>query len=182
MKTNALPIVAPHRGQAIEGVDLKVAQARLTLLQQHPTFASTVARAMAATDEDFEPPAHVEQSIYGSFPSRSDQKLMEDFHRLPWPQRYALLSRFDDRRYEEFGERIIYAEHPEGLPPERLEALKAWHRDRHLTEDDVPWQTIKKARDELQQIKDEIAADQTNETALIAEIEEYLSGLLVAPS
>jgi len=175
MKTNNLPIMAPFRGQPLEGVDPVIAQKRLDLIRQHPTFAATVAAAMASQADEFEAPDHVEQSIYGGFPSRRDQKVMEDFHRAPWSERYALLSRFDDRRYQEFGERIIYAEAPDTLPPERLTALKAWHRERHTTEDEVPWLTIKKAQDELATIKDEV----TDEGALlVAEIEEYLSALV----
>ena len=109
---------------------------------------------MAAQDEEFEEPAHVEQTIYGGFPSRRDQKVMEDFHRAPWSERYDLLVRFDDRRYQEFGERIFYVEAPDTLPPERLTALKAWHRERHMTNDEeVPWLTIKKAQEELTAIQ-----------------------------
>lgn len=171
MKTNALPIVAPYRGQAVAGIDAAVAQGRLDRIREHSTFANTVAAAMAALGDEFEPPSHVEQSIYAGFPSRRDQKVMEDFHRVSWPERYALLQRFDDRRFQEFGERIIYAEFPDGLPLERRIAVASWLRERHITLEDAPWLTIAKAKTDLLKIRADAAVE---EAALIEEIEEYL--------
>ena len=176
MRTNNLPIITPYRSQAV-GVDPSVAQERHSRLMAHPTFAQTVADAMAAQGEEFEAPVHIEQSIYGGFPNRADSNLMEAFHKTPWHGRYEIAQRFSDARYEEFAERIIYAESPDHLPQERHAALKGWHRERHIAEDDVPWLTIKKAQDELAAIKDQLAAD---EAALVAEIEEYLGELAVS--
>lgn len=176
MKANALPIVAPFRGRA-QGVDPALAKGRLDRIRAHPTFTETVAKALAAANEDYEASDHIEQSIYSGFPSRGDQKVMEEFHRTTWPERYALLSRFDDRKYQEFGERIIYSEFPEGLPSERHAAMKAWHRERHTTDDDVPWHTLRKAQGELAEIRDEMTDE---ETVLVAEIGEYLGELALA--
>ena len=180
MRTNNLPIVTPRRGQAV-GVDPVVAQERHSRILAHPTFTKMVADAMVAQGEEYEPPAHIEQSIYGGFPNRADSNLMEVFHKAPWDERYDIAQRFSDARYREFAERIIYAEASNGLPPERHAALTGWHRERHLSEDDVPWLTIKKAQDELAKIKDQMVTDKTDESdetdqadeaALVAEMEE----------
>ena len=178
MKTNALPIVAPFRGQALDGVDITVAQERYSRILAHPTFAQAVADAMASQADEFEAPVHIEQSIYGGFPSRPDSNLMETFHKVPWDKRYEVAQRFSDARYREFAERIIYAEFPDGLPPERQAALKDWHRERHTTADEVPWLTINKAQEELAAIKDQMVSEQAS---LMAEIEEYLNGLTSPP-
>ena len=45
-----------------------------------------------------------------------------------------------------------------------------------MTEDDVPWLTLKKAQEELVAIKDDMAAE---ESALVVEIEEYLNQLAI---
>ena len=172
MRTNALPIVSPHRGRTV-GVDLDTAQARLDSIRQHPRFAGIVADAMTIADDEFEPSPHIEQSIYSGFPIRRDEKAMEDFHRAAWPDRYKILNRFYDRKYAELAERIIHAEFPEGLPEERRTALGAWLTDRHATAHDVPWWTIAKAQNELEAIKSEAASEQ--DFALLAEIEAYLA-------
>lgn len=177
LKSNAMPIVAPFRGRGPNGADPVLAQGRLERIRNHSTFAETVAKALAAADEDYEAPNHVEESIHSGFPSRRDQKAMEDFHRVPWPDRYALLSRFDDRKYQEFGERIIFAEFPEGLPPQRQVAMKAWHHERHTTDDDVPWLTVKKAQEELAALKSESLLEDAD---LLAEIKEYLATVPLA--
>ena len=132
---------------------------------------------MATQDEEFEPPVHIEQSIYGGFPSRSNSNLMEAFHKTPWHGRYEIAQRFSDAKYREFAERIIYAEAPDGLPPERRTALDGWHRERHTTEDEVPWLTIKKAQEELHRnYRTDMAADGS---AVVAETQEYLDELAV---
>ena len=56
----------------------------------------------------------------------------------------------------------------------RRASLDGWHRERHTTETDVPWLTIKKAQDELVAIKEQLDGE---ETALVVEIEEYLNHL-----
>jgi len=173
MRTNNLPIITPYRGQEV-GIDPGVAEQRLNRMRQHPSFAATIAAAMVAQDEEFEAPVHVEQTIYGGFPSRADSNLMEAFHKTPWHGRYEIAQSFSDNRYQEFAERLIYAEAPDGLPRERRTALDSWHRERHLTEGDVPWLTIEKAREELAEIKAQIVVD---EAGLVAEIEEYLGEL-----
>jgi hypothetical protein len=116
MRTNALPLITPLRNQSLSRIDPTIAQERLDRIRGHPFFAQSVAAAMEALDSEFEASEHVEQSIYGGFPTRGDQKVMDAFHKASWPERYALLERFVDARYKELGERIIYTEAPEALP------------------------------------------------------------------
>lgn len=170
MKTNALPIIAPVREKVPEGADTALALERLKHIRQHKTFAETISFAMAAQDENYEAPDHLEQSIYSGFPCRRDQELMEDFHRAPWQEKHRLLEQFEDIRFLEFGERILYAEFPSGLPPERLAYMKAWHRQRYHSKDDVPWLTISKGIAELEAARTNAPASQA---ALIEEIDEY---------
>jgi exodeoxyribonuclease-1 len=171
VRTNALPIIVPV-SEPFNGLDLATAKARLDEIQEHPFFARTVADALSAVGEEFEPPDHVEQTIYSGFPSRRDQKLMEEFHNTSWAARFALLERFEDRRYQEFGERILYAEFPEGLPPERVTTLKSWHHQRHATEEKVPWLTLALAKEELKTIRLEALLE---DHPLMDEIEQYLA-------
>jgi hypothetical protein len=45
--------------------------------------------------------------------SRNDERLMAEFHQAPWRERFGLAQVFEDARYCEFSERIIFAGRPE---------------------------------------------------------------------
>ena len=55
---------------------------------------------------------------------------MRQVHAAPWPERYAVVKRFMDKRYREFGLRIIYAEAPQFLPETERDHLGLWQRAR----------------------------------------------------
>lgn len=176
MRTNALPLITPLRDQLHLAIDPTIAQERLDRIREHPFFAQSVAAAMEAFDSEFEDSGHVEQSIYGGFPTRGDQKVMDAFHKASWPERYALLGRFFDARYKELGERIVYADAPEALPEARRTALRAWHRDRHMGVGEYPWLTLTKAREELAALGDDTDQD------FFVEIRDYLDEIEQAGS
>jgi exodeoxyribonuclease-1 len=174
MKANASPIISPYKGDRRFDIDPEEALRRRHQLRAEEPFILRLAQAMAQTDSEFGHSAHIEQSIYDGFPSPSDRKLMQEFHRRPWGERFELLPSFNDQKYREFSERIIFEEYPEGLPNNRREALLAWRRNRHTVESDIPWLTIAKAHAEL----DKIRAEATNDDQrLLNDISEYLTGL-----
>lgn len=88
----------------------------------------------------------VEQKIYDGFPSRRDENLMLDFHELNWDDRWPVVQSFEDVRYKELGERLIYFHSPESIPQERQ---KIWRQNiqtkLHLTDPDCEWLTAPKA-------------------------------------
>lgn len=153
MRANSLPILRPL-GVGIDlGVDPVTAHERLTRIHAHPGFASTIAKAMAARYEDAAPAAHVEQRIYDGFPSRSDEQLMDKFHSTPWEARFPLVEHFEDGRFRELAERVIYNERPEALPADRRAALDAWRRERLTASGETPWLTLSGARAELVKLR-----------------------------
>jgi hypothetical protein len=107
------------------------------------------------------------------FPSRIDERLMGKFHLAPWPERYALAQGFEDSRYREFAERIIFAEHPQGLPEDRRSALAEWCSSRLSTDDETSWMTFTKAAAELESLRGEHTVASPE---LFGEIEAYLTG------
>jgi exonuclease I len=50
----------------------------------------------------------VEEQIYERFPSKTDEFLMDQFHRTAWERRPELVERLSDRRLRELGFRLIY--------------------------------------------------------------------------
>ena len=174
MKANASPIVAPYRGGREAGVAPDAARRRLALLRASSGFLSVLGQAMGTVDDAYGEPEHLEQTIYAGFPIPRDRMAMEEFHKRPWAERYALLDRFHDARYREFGERLIFEEFPDGLPTDRRVALANWRRERHMADAGAPWQTITGALADLEGIKSAALAE---EAGLIAEIEQYLTEL-----
>ena len=140
--------------------------------RSHSSHGSlTGANGLASQYDDNEPSPYIEQQIYSGFPTPADAQLMERFHETPWPERYALSQSLEDARYREFAERIIHAEHPECIPPERRAALDQWCRSRLIADGDVPWMTGAKARAELEELK--VSAGEQH-AGLMAEIADYL--------
>src|ERR1022692_2704331 len=78
---------------------------------------------------------------------------MDKFHRAHWEARFALVERFEDGRFRELAERIIYNECPEVLPADRRAALDAWRRERLTASGETPWLTLTGARAELDKLR-----------------------------
>jgi exodeoxyribonuclease-1 len=156
LKANNLPIVRSMPSQANVGVDIDTARDRLARIKGHPTFSAVIEEALAGQYADQEPSGHIEQQIYGGFPSNADASLMERFHAAPWADRHGLAQKFEDDRYREFAERLIYAEAPDCLPAERKIAFDDWKATRHSGDEGALWMTVSKARSELEKLKDRV--------------------------
>lgn len=60
---------------------------------------------------------HIEKRLYDGFPGATDQRLMEKFHDVDWPDRVTLTERIEDPRVKEFAYRLIYFERPDPRGP-----------------------------------------------------------------
>jgi len=172
LRANNLPIVRPWRGTAGAPIDMATATARLKQIKEHPTFSSVIGQAIAGQYEDAELTPHIEEQIFDGFPSKSDTALMEKFHRAPWEERHQICLSFQEAKYRKFGERLIFAEYPAGLPPKTREELDQWCRERHLTEDECKWMTRSKAIIELGKLREGKVLSQGD---LLAEIRAFFS-------
>ncbi|GLK53426.1 exonuclease domain-containing protein [Maricaulis virginensis] len=117
---------------------------------------------------------HIEQQIYGGFPSKADQQLMDRFHRAPWTEREAVVAQFGDPRLRELGRRLL-GEHAHDICSTEVRDYFQTLLHARLTGSgsDVPWRTIAKAREELEE------ASQTHPqaSAILEGFERYLDGL-----
>ncbi len=173
-RANALPILFPVKLGSDADINIATARKRLAQIQAHPTFANTIAEAMAGQYADAELSPYIEEHIYDGFPSPADRDLMAKFHEQPWADRVTLIEKFGDKRFREFGGRIIYSECPGALPVERRRALDTWRQARLIATDKVPWCTLKDARQELDELK---AAASPEDAGLLREIDGYLANL-----
>ncbi len=178
VKANQQPILMPLElgGERVSGIGLSSGDMmeRSEQVKAHPTFATSVAHAVANRYPPWERSEHVEKRIYEGFPSRADENLMEEFHTRPWEERSDINSRFEDDRLRELGDRLIYIERPDVLSEEARRRLDAWHRERLLADEGVPWVTIGSALDELEELK---TLDDGENAELLGDIEVYLRRL-----
>ena len=126
--------------------------------------------------EELEParPAavHLEQIIHAGFASRPDETRMARFHQLDWAGRAGLVREFEDARFRQLAQRLVFEAAPEMLPPEDRERLRQAIAKRLWTdhEDKELWRSLPAARLEI----DEIRKDDSGE-ALAGEFEAWFA-------
>lgn len=103
---------------------------------------------------------HVEQQIYGGFPTPPDNQLMERFHATPWPERHLLVPQFTDQKYGLLAARVIYAEHPDHLPEQLRTEVRAHVASRVLFDGECDWGTVTKALAECDEKMGAVSCEQ----------------------
>lgn len=141
LRPNACPIIVPIEMAPTMAVartlDRNELFRRVAVLQNDPEFRSQLSRAFEKTVDERDPWPHVEQQIYDAFISGSDERLMIQFHTVPWEDRLALLDGFEDRRLKHLGRRLIYLERPDLLPEETRQKMAASLAKRMINGDDA---------------------------------------------
>ena len=107
----------------------------------------------------------LEGQIYRGFAAEKDAALMREFHRTSWPRRVEIADHFTDDRYRKIARRIVFNQRPELLDEETRKAFSVAIARRWLTEDKVPWLTIHRALQEI----DERREGSSYEEALLLE-------------
>ena len=179
LKSNAAPILFPvedapeickSRHLAAEELER-----RAEVLHSDAELRERLISTLESLKEQFPPSPHVEKQIYDGFVERSDEKLMDTFHSVPWPDRRAIVEQFKDPRLRTIGRQLIHIERPEFLD----EVIQSEHRTfsaRRLLGhgEDVTWLTLPKALDEIAKL---LAAASGPELELLREHEQYLRAL-----
>jgi exodeoxyribonuclease-1 len=112
----------------------------------------------------------VEEQIYVGFPTRTDEFLMEQFHRAPWEGRIKLVDQLEDQRLRELGYRLIFTERPGALSAEKQRELEHWRSERLNPLGEVPWLTVAGALDEAEKLQEK--SSETDKT--ISELIDWL--------
>ena len=120
-------------------------EARAQTVLADTVFIIRLLAAYEASKEEYPESDHVEERIYGGFPSPSDSALMEQFHKHPWDQRHGLIDQFQDDRFSLLAARLIYSHQPEFLPDQQRQRIKEHIRERIFFEGKCSWGTIPKA-------------------------------------
>lgn len=179
VKTNAQPILLAYE-QGCHALDedhrdLALYHERAARIRDHAGFRANLAVAMAGCFADREPSPHPEATLYaGGFLSHEDARSCARWHASPWPDRPAIAAGFHDARLKAFANRLMLLEAPQSLSPAAWQKGQGWLRERLLTEADVPWLTLPKARAELAILRQTLPADDAGSHAHLDAIERWL--------
>ncbi|UVK43638.1 hypothetical protein BPNPMPFG_005451 [Mesorhizobium sp. AR07] len=116
LKLNASPLFMPIElaGAHASGYELGLEEIarRAELVRNDEGLRQRLMSAVMSGRAPFSESPHVEEQIYGSFYSRSDQSLVDEFRGASWPLRLELSGQFEDPRLRGLSRRIIYFDAP----------------------------------------------------------------------
>ena len=148
-----------------------VLRRRASLIRGDECFSQRLVNAFLSTRPEGAPSVHVEEQIYESFASRTDQALMERFHTMDWEARPSLLESLSDSRARILGERLLHVESPSVLSSAVRASLDVATARRLLgTDGSAPWLTLPKA---LSDTRDMLMKASGTDTELLRELEDY---------
>jgi len=107
-----------------------------------------------------------EDSIYIKFPIDHDNKLMPEFHKADWKEKYSVVQRFKDDRMQYFGKKILYEESPQSLPKEEYNLVHKEVATRLLSNNEEKWNTIPRLYSEIDTLRNKFKEDKEKLKAL----------------
>ena len=128
---------------------------QLDFLLGDPARISRILQAYEDAAEPWPEPEYLEQRIFENFPIRSDERLMTEFHQEDWPGKAKLIRSFEDERFQQLAQRLIYTNAPHLLDETdraRIDAsiaerLNSSHEDKKL------WRTLQAAKIEVSEVR-----------------------------
>lgn len=136
-----------------------------------PSRRTSLMKLAAKMRAEWPEPRALEQRIFEAFSSRHDEMVMREFGALPWSQRASLIRKFDDPRFQQIAQRLIFLMAPESLSKGDRFRVERGIRDRLLDPhtDKTLWRTIALARSELDEIR-----NKPSSSIATQEIEDWL--------
>lgn len=146
-----------------------------TFLSKNPEFAKEVKSAAAEAKEPWPEGDSLEQMIFAGFPTAEDLKRMTAFHQADWPTRAKLVGSFDDGRYRQLAQRLVYLEEPGLLNSTDVSRIELAIAERLFADEQIapPWRTLAAA---LQGVVEYRATEGCNDEKANS-IETWLKGL-----
>jgi len=176
VRANNQPILLPWTLRGLDFHDLNIegneTERRAQVISQSREFQIRVGEALRNRYPTRESAAYVEERIYDGFPSKTDQFLMEQFHKVPWESRGKIVDLLDDERLRELGYRLIYLEEPNALSEGKRRELDLWKSQRLNPNGNAPWMTIGAAMNQADKLQEE-----ESENRIFAELIEWLQTL-----
>ena len=151
---------------------------RAKLIRENKEFAKKVTSILdddARERQEFESQEDVypEESIYKQFPTDHDNKIMPEFHKADWKDKFSVLQKFKDERMQYFGKKILYEESPQSLPKNEYNSVHKEIASRILSTNEEKWNTIPRTYNEIDTLRNKFKDDKDKLKAL-EDINSYI--------
>jgi len=160
---------------------IKKLNQRAKMIRENKEFAKKVAiilddDARERQDLDSQLDVYPEESIYKKFALPEDNKIMPEFHKADWKDKYSVIQKFKDDRMQYFGKKILYEESPQSLPKEEYELVHKEVASRILSTNEEKWNTIPRTYSEIDTLRNKFKEDKGKLKAL-EDINSYIQEL-----
>jgi len=151
---------------------------RAKLIRENKDFANKVSSILEEDirekqDLDSQLEVYAEESIYKKFPSKEDSAIMPEFHKVDWKDKFLVIQKFKDERFQYFGKKILYEENPDALPKQEYEAMHKEIALRVLSTNKEKWNTIPRTYSEIDTLRNKFKDDK-NKLNTLEEINSYI--------
>ena len=151
---------------------------RAKLVRENKEFTKKVAailddEAREKQELDSQMDVYPEESIYVKFASDYDNKIMPEFHKADWKDKFSILQRFKDERMQYFGKKILYEESPQSLPKDEYNIVHKEVASRILSTNEENWNTIPRTYSEIDTLRNKFKDDKEKLKAL-QDINSYI--------
>ena len=150
---------------------IKKLKERAKLVRENKEFINKVVTvldedAREKKELDSQLDVHPEESIYMKFAPDHDNKLMPEFHKTDWKEKYSVIQRFKGDRMQYFGKKILYEESPQSLPKEEYDLFHKEIASRILSTNEEKWNTIPRTYSEIDTLRNKFKEDEQKLKAL----------------
>ncbi len=187
LKTNKAPVILDKqfalKQKPYSDLDLETIKKRAHLVRSSENFCKNIQiihreaaeeKEQTKTQEDLLP----EETLYEKFIPNKDTALFKTWHSASWEDKLRLLDKFQDKRCSWFGQKIIYQEAPQILPPDLYKNIKSEIARRILSKNKEKWQTVNMAYTEIDYLRDQASnRDDEEELKKLDEINEFIMSI-----
>ena len=187
LKTNKAPVVLDKefalKQKPYTDLDIETIKKRAHLVRNNENFCKNIQiinreaaeeKEQIKTQEDLLP----EETLYEKFIPNKDTALFKTWHSSSWEDKLRLLDKFQDKRCCWFGQKIIYQEAPQILPPDLFKNIKSEIARRILSKNKEKWQTVNMAYTEIDYLRDQASNnDDESELKKLDEINEFIMSI-----
>ena len=179
LKTNKAPVILGKefalKQKPYSDLDLETIKKRAQMVRNNENFCKNIQiinreaaeeKEQTKTQEDLLP----EETLYEKFIPNKDTALFKTWHSSSWEDKLRMLDKFTDKRCSWFGQKIIYQEAPQILPPDLYKNIKSEIARRILSKNKEKWQTVNMAYNEIDYLRDQ--ADKRDDKIELNKLDE----------